>query len=64
MLIYYVMIVFYLSPDWKQAEVVSIPAGGDLAKCTQVLKHRLAHQAAIGGIKGHSSECVLRPAYK
>lgn len=45
MLIYYALIVFYLS-DWKPTEVVSIPVGGDLAKCTQVLRHRVSHQAA------------------
>ena len=62
MLIYYVLIVFYLSPDWKQDEVVSIPVGGDLAKCTQVLQHRVSQRATLGGIKGHTSECALLPA--
>lgn len=63
MMIYYALIVFYLS-DWTPAELVSIPVGGDLAKCNQVMKHRLSQQAALGGIKGHSSECALLPAPK
>lgn len=62
-MIYYAPIVFYLS-DWKPAELIAIPVGSDLAKCTQVLKHRVSQQAALGGIKGHSSECKLLPAPK
>jgi len=62
-MIYYALIVFYLS-DWKPAELISIPVGGDLVKCTQVLKNRVSYQAALGGIKGHSSECALLPEPK
>lgn len=64
MMIYYVMIVFYLSPDWKQAELVSIPVGPDLAECNRVKSHRVAYHLALGGIKGNTPECALRPAPK
>lgn len=62
-MIYYALIVFYLS-DWKQQELVSIPVGPDPVKCTQVIKHRVSQQATLGNLKGHLSECKLLPSPK
>ena len=64
LLTYYALMVFYIGPEWKQQELVSIRTDGDKAKCEQVLRHRVAFQSALGNLKGNSSECRLLPVPK